>query len=574
MTANATRSRPAGHALVEALIEQGVDTAFGVPGESYLAVLDGFHEHRERIRFIACRQEGGAGFMAEAQGKLSGRPGICFVTRGPGATNASIAIHTAFQDSTPMVLFVGQVASVQRDREAFQELDYRQMFGPGTLGLAKWVGEVHSADRLPEYVSRAFHTALQGRPGPVVLVLPEDMLTAMTSAPVLPRVEPAHAWPAPGALRDLRELLLAARQPLVIAGGGGWTPQAGAALQRFAESWNLPVACAFRFQDLFDNRHANYAGDVGIGLNPKLATRVKQADLIVAVGPRLGEMTTGGYTLLEAPLPRQRLVHIHSGAEELGRVYAAQLKIQASMACAAKALETLSPPPMLNWNEWTAAAHADYEANHVAQPVEPLDMAVVVKTVAGLVPANTVFTNGAGNFSGWPQRYLRFAALHQVGRTHLAPTSGAMGYGVPAAIAAALLEPKRTVVNFAGDGDFLMTGQELATARAYGAGSGVGKLVLIVVDNGTYGTIRMHQEREYPGRVSGSDLFNPDFAALARAYGFAAATIERTAQFEPEFRAALAREQPTLLHLKLDADVSTTRATLSAIRQAAEKRLG
>ena len=567
------RPRPAGHALVEALIEQGVDTAFGVPGESYLAVLDGFHEHRGRIRFIACRQEGGAGFMAEAQGKLSGRPGICFVTRGPGATNASIAVHTAFQDSTPMVLFVGQVASEQRDREAFQELDYRQMFGPGTLGLAKWVGEVHSADRLPEYVSRAFHTALQGRPGPVVLVLPEDMLSTMTSAPVLPRVEPAHAWPAPGALRDLREMLLAARQPLLIAGGGGWTPQACAALQRFAESWNLPVTCAFRFQDLFDNRHANYAGDVGIGLNPKLAARVKQADLIVAIGPRLGEMTTGGYSLLEAPLPAQRLVHIHSGAEELGRVYAAQLKMQSSMACAAKALDTLSPPPTLVWNEWTAAAHADYEANHVAQAVEPLDMAVAVKTIAGLVPADTVFTNGAGNFSGWPQRYLRFAALHQVGRTHLAPTSGAMGYGVPAAIAAALLEPKRTVINFAGDGDFLMTGQELATAMAYGAGRGAGKLVLIVVDNGSYGTIRMHQEREYPGRVSGSDLFNPDFTALARAYGFAAATIDRTEQFEPEFRAALARDLPTLLHLKLDADVSTTRATLSAIRQAAQERL-
>ena len=566
--------RPAGHALVEALIAQGVDSVFGVPGESYLAVLDGFHEHRDRIRFIACRQEGGAGFMAEAQGKLSGRPGICFVTRGPGATNASIAVHTAFQDSTPLILFVGQVASEQRDREAFQELDYRQMFGPGTLGMAKWVGEIHSADRLPEYVSRAFHTALQGRPGPVVLVLPEDMLTTLTAAPVLPCVEPAHAWPAPGALRDLREMLLASRQPLLIAGGGGWTPSACAALQRFAESWNLPVTCAFRFQDLFDNRHANYAGDVGIGINSKLAERVKQADLILAVGPRLGEMTTGGYTLLEVPQPRQMLVHIHAGAEELGRVYAAHLKIQASMACAAKALETLAPPPALPWVQWAADAHADYEANHVAQAVEPLDMAVVVKTVARLVPADTVFTNGAGNFSGWPQRYLRFAALHQGGRTQLAPTSGAMGYGLPAAVAAALLEPQRCVVNFAGDGDFLMTGQELATAMAYGAGRGAGKLIVIVVDNGSYGTIRMHQERDYPGRVSGSDLFNPDFAALARAYGLAAETIERTADFEAAFRAAMSHDAPTLLHLKLDSDVSTTRGTLSAIREAARKRLG
>jgi acetolactate synthase I/II/III large subunit len=568
---NAT-ARPAGHVLVEALIAQGVHTAFGVPGESYLAVLDGFHEHRDRIRFIACRQEGGAGFMAEAQGKLTGRPGICFVTRGPGATNASIAVHTAFQDSTPMILFVGQVASEQRDREAFQEIDYRQMFGPGTLGLAKWVGEVHSADRLPEYVSRAFHTAMQGRPGPVVLVLPEDMLTTLTAAPALPFVEPAHAWPAPGGLRDLRAMLVEAQRPFLIAGGGGWTANACAALQRFAENWALPVGCAFRFQDLFDNRHPNYAGDVGIGINPKLAARVRDADLLIAVGPRLGEMTTGGYTLLEAPRPHQKLVHIHAGAEELGRVYAADLKLQASMACAAKALETLAAPPSVPWRDRTAQAHADYEANHVAPQVEPLDLAAVVKTIMALVPADTVYTNGAGNFTGWLHRYVHYAALHQGGRTQLAPTSGAMGYGVPAAVAASLLEPDRTVINVAGDGDFLMTGQELATATGYGAGRGKGKLICIVVDNGTYGTIRMHQERDYPGRVSGSDLFNPDFAALARAYGFEAECITHTAGFEPAFRAALARSVPTLLHLRLDPDVSTTRSTLSAIRAAARAR--
>ena len=321
-------ARPAGHALVEALIAQGVHTAFGVPGESYLAVLDGFHQYREQIRFIGCRQEGGAAFMAEAQGKLTGRPGICFVTRGPGATNASIGLHTAFQDSTPMILFVGQVASDQRDREAFQEVDYRQMFGPGTLGMAKWVGEVHDADRLPEYVARAFHTALQGRPGPVVLVLPEDMLTRMTAAPVLPRVLPALAWPAPGALRDLRAMLLAAQRPLLIAGGSGWDAEGANALQRFAENWQLPVGCGFRFQDTFDNRHALYAGDVGIGINPKLAARVREADLIIALGVRLGEMTTGGYTLLDVPRPKQKLVHVHAGPEELGRVYAADLLLQ------------------------------------------------------------------------------------------------------------------------------------------------------------------------------------------------------------------------------------------------------
>ena len=564
-------ARLAGHALVEALIAQGVDTAFGVPGESYLAVLDGFHEHRDHIRFIACRQEGGAAFMADAQGKLTGRPGICFVTRGPGASNASIGLHTAFQDSTPMILFIGQVASVQRDREAFQELDYRQVFGPGTLGFAKWVGEVHDADRLPEYVARAFHTAMQGRPGPVVLVLPEDMLTTLTQAPVLPRAEPALAWPAPGGLREVRTLLLAAQRPFVIVGGSGWDANACAAMQRFAEGWNLPVGCAFRFQDLFDNRHANYAGDVGIGINPKLARRITEADLILAVGPRLGEMTTGGYTLLQAPRPKQKLIHIHAGAEELGRVYHADLMLQSAMACAAKALETLAPPPSLLWAEWTRAAHADYEANNVAQSVEPMDMAVLVKTIQRLAPADSVLTNGAGNYSGWLHRYYRYPGLQHGGRTQLAPTSGAMGYGVPAAIAAALLQAHRTVINLAGDGDFLMTGQELATATGYGAGTGAGKLISIVVDNGTYGTIRMHQEREYPGRVSGSDLFNPDFAALALAYGWRAERVDKTAQFEPAFAAALAAGKPTLIHVKLDADVSTSRATLTAIRESSRR---
>jgi acetolactate synthase-1/2/3 large subunit len=566
-------ARMAGHALVEALIEQGVDTAFGVPGESYLAVLDGFHEHRERIRFIACRQEGGAAFMAEAQGKLGGRPGVCFVTRGPGATNASIGVHTAFQDSTPLVLFVGQVASDQRDREAFQELDYRQFFSPGTLGMAKWVAEIHDPDRVPEYVARAFRTALQGRPGPVVLALPEDMLTRMTTAPVLPRVEPVHAWPAPGALRDLRQLLLAAHRPFVIAGGSGWDGEACAALQRFAENWQLPVGCAFRFQDTFDNRHPNYAGDVGIALNPKLAQRIRDADLVIAVGPRLGEMTTSGYTLLGVPRPQQTLVHIHAGAEELGRVYAADLMLQASMACAAKALESLTAPTELPWGAHTAAAQADYQANFEAAPVEPLDMAVVVKTITALAPENTVYTNGAGNFAGWMHRYIRYPGLQHHGRTQLAPTSGAMGYGVPAAVAASLLYPGRTVVNIAGDGDFLMTGQELVTAIAHGAGRGAGKLVCIVVDNGTYGTIRMHQERDFPGRVSGSDLSNPDFAALARAYGWHAEFVDRTAAFEPAFGRALAADRPTLLHLKLDTDVSTTRTTLSAIRAAALAKL-
>lgn len=568
MSVENSAPRLAGHALVEALIAQGVDTCFGVPGESYLAVLDGLHQHRDRIRFVACRQEGGASFMADAQGKLSGRPGICFVTRGPGASNAAIGVHSAFQDSSPMIVFVGQVASDQRDREAFQEVDYRQMFGPGTLGMAKWAAEVQSAGRLPEYVARAFHTAMQGRPGPVVLALPEDMLTTPTAAPVLPRVEPALAWPAPGALRDLRALLLQARQPIVIAGGSGWTAASVEALQRFAENWQLPVSCGLRFQDTFDNRHPLYVGDAGIGINPALARRIREADLVLAIGVRLGEMTTSGYTLLQVPRPAQKLVHLHAGPEELGRVYAADLMLQSSLACAGKALETLAAPPAVTRSEWTAAARADYLANQQAAAVEPMDLAAVMKTVQRLAPADTVYTNGAGNFSGWLHRYVQYPGLQHHGRTQLACTSGAMGYGFPAAVAAALLYPQRTVVNVAGDGDFLMTGQELATAKAGGAR----RLVSIVVDNGSYGTIRMHQEREYPGRVSGSDLHNPDFVMLARAYGWQAERVDTTSQFEPAFARALACGEPTLLHLKLDTDVITSRTTLGAIRAAAQMR--
>jgi acetolactate synthase-1/2/3 large subunit len=560
--------RLAGHALVEGLIAQGIDTCFGVPGESFLAVLDGFYQYRDRLRFVACRQEGGAAFMAEAQGKLSGRPGICFVTRGPGAANAAVGLHTALQDSTPMLLFVGQVASEQRDREAFQEVDYRQMFGPGTLGMAKWVGEVQSADRLPEYLSHAFHLAMQGRPGPVVLALPEDMLATPTGAPVLPRIEPAQAWPDPRSLVRLHELLSQAQRPLMIAGGSGWTAQSVAALQRFAENWSLPVACGFRFQDTFDNRHVLYAGDVGIGINPALAQRIREADLVLAIGVRLGEMTTGGYTLLAPPRPAQTLIHLHAGAEELGRVYAADVLLQSSLANAGPALETLRPSGALPWRDWSRAAREDYLANQCAAPVAPLDMAAVVQTIQRLAPADSIYTNGAGNFTGWLHRYLQYPGLQHAGRTQLACTSGAMGYGLPAAIAAAVLEPRRMVINLAGDGDLLMTGQEMATA----IGCGVQRLVSVVVDNGTYGTIRMHQEREFPGRVSGSDLVNPDFAALALAYGWRSARIARTEEFEPAFAEALHSGRPTLLHLKLDAEISTTRATLGSIRAAALRR--
>jgi acetolactate synthase-1/2/3 large subunit len=572
MTTYLPNSRLAGHLLVEALIAQGVTDVFGVPGESFLAALDGFHEHAAQIRFVACRHEGGAAFMAEAQGKLSGRPGVCIVTRGPGATNASIGVHVAFQDSTPLVLLVGQVAADQRDREAFQELDYRQLFGPGTLGMAKWVGEVQSADRLPEYVARAFRTAMQGRPGPVVLALPEDMLCASTAAPVLPRVEPAHAWPEPQALERFRQLLIHAQRPLAIVGGPGWTADSACDFERFAEDWELPVAAAFRFQDVFDNRHRLYAGHLGIGADARLVQRLRDADLVLAIGVRLGEMTTAGYTLLEAPLPRQPLVHIHPGAEELGRVYQPTVALQCAMAGIGAALVDVDPPTPRS-PQAGAQAHADYLASLETSAVEPMDLAAVVATTEALAPPGAIWTNGAGNYAGWLHRFHRFQGLQHEGRTQLAPTAGAMGYGVPAAIAASLLHPGRTAIAFAGDGDFLMTGQELATATAHGAGRGPGRLLVIVVDNGGYGTIRMHQEREFPGRVSGTRLVNPDFVQLAQAYGWAAERVEATPAFEPALRRALAADRPTLLHLLLPEDVSTSRTTLAALRAAAERRL-
>ena len=565
----------AGHLLVECLVAQGVTHAFGVPGESFLAVLDGFHRHAERIRFVINRQEGGAAFMAEAHGKLTGRPGVCFVTRGPGATNASIGVHTAFQDSTPMVLFVGDVASDMRDREAFQEVDYASFFGPSTKGMAKRVERIDEVQRIPEYVARAFATAMNGRPGPVVLVLPENMLTQplLTPAPgaSVPRALPAQpaveAWSDPGALRSLRELLLKSERPMVIAGGGGWTVQAAQALQRFAENWCLPVANAFRFQDTFDNHHPQYAGDVGIGINPRLADRIRQSDLVLAIGPRLGEMTTGGYTLFEVPRPRQTLVHIHASAEELYRVYQADLAINASMNAAARSLEVLSAPPHLPWEAWTQGCHEDYLANLEPQPLPgDIDMPAIVGCLQQHLPADAVLTNGAGNFASWVHRFYRHHGLAKGFKTQLAPTSGAMGYGMPAGVAAAITTG-RLALTMAGDGDFLMTGQELATAVQYGA-----KTIIVLLNNGMFGTIRMHQEREYPQHVAGTSLRNPDFVALAQAYGYAATRVRQTAEFEPALLAALARPEGTLIEVMLDPEVITTRGTLSAITRAALAR--
>ena len=558
----------AGHLLVECLIAQGVTHAFGVPGESYLAVLDGLHQHADRIRFVTNRQEGGAAFMAEAHGKLTGRPGVCLVTRGPGATNASIGVHTAFQDSTPMVLLVGDVASDCRDREAFQEVNYFHFFAP----LCKRVERIDDARRIPEYIARAFATAMNGRPGPVVLILPEDMLTQpvdVVAHPPLPRVEPAQAWSDPGALRQLRELLLQAQRPLVLAGGGGWTPQAAQALQRFAENWQLPVANAFRFQDTFDNHHPLYAGDVGLGINPALAARVRQSDLLVVLGPRLGESTTGGYTLVQAPVPTQKLVHIHASAEELNRVYQPTLAMCATMNAAARSLEVLTAPPSVPWTDWTAACHADYltnidEANGGIRLPGDVDMPHLMGVLRRHLPTDAVLTNGAGNFASWLHRFYPYHGLAKGHKTQLAPTNGAMGYGVPAGVAAAITQPARLAFTIAGDGDFLMNGQELATASQHGA-----KTIVLLINNGSYGTIRMHQEREYPQRVVGSVLRNPDFCALAQAYGYAAERVLKTEEFEPALLRALAAPTGTVIEVVLDADVITTRGTLTAITQQA-----
>ncbi|MBA5636357.1 thiamine pyrophosphate-binding protein [Duganella sp. LX20W] len=553
-------SRTGGQILVDALKIHGVDTAFGVPGESYLDVLDALHD--SDIRFIIARQEGGAAFMADAYGKMTGKPGICFVTRGPGATNASIGVHTAYQDSSPMILFIGQVGNDFTDREAFQEIDYRRMYGQ----MAKWVAQIDRADRIPEYMARAFQVATSGRPGPVVLALPEDMLTSVAAVADTARYQPVQASPSADQIDHVRTLLAGAKRPLVLLGGGGWNPQACADLRAFAEANALPVACAFRFQDLLDNAHPNYVGDVGIGINPKLAARVREADVILAIGPRLGEMTTSGYSLLESPVPKQKLIHIHADAEELGSVYQAALMINSGMPQACAMLAAMAPVDAGAWRASVAEAKAELLAYQQQPPIfkdgqAPLDLWQVVQQIRAIAPADTIITNGAGNYATWAHRFHRYGGM----RTQLAPTSGAMGYSVPSGVAAKIVAPERTVITFAGDGEYMMNGQELATAVQYKAG-----VVILVFNNGMFGTIRMHQERTYPGRVSGTVLHNPDFAALAKAYGAHGETVTETAQFGPALERALeharAKRLPAVIELRYDGDLITPGATLSTIR--------
>ncbi|HXF66734.1 MAG TPA: thiamine pyrophosphate-binding protein [Burkholderiales bacterium] len=556
---DASTARTGGQLLVDALKVHGVELAFGVPGESYLEVLDALYDVRDRIRFVICRQEGGAAFMAEAYGKLTGRPGICFVTRGPGASNAAVGVHTAYQDSTPLILFIGQVGTDFAEREAFQEIDYRRMYGP----MAKWVAQIDRAERVPEYVCRAFHTAVSGRPGPVVLALPEDMLAARAAVRDTGPYRRIAAHPGAEDMQRLREMLARAERPFVILGGSGWSEQGLADLRAFIEANDLPVGTAFRRQDLYDNRLPNFAGDLGIGVNPALASRIRAADLLLAIGARLDEMTTSGYTLIEAPRPRQKLVHVHAGAEELGRVYQPDLPIHSGMPEFARAARALAPVARPPWKEWTRAARADYE--EWIRPGEmpgELDLGQVMVYLRRRLPPEAILANGAGNFSGWVHRFFQYRGFG----TELAPTSGAMGYGVPAAVAAKLVHPGRPVVCVSGDGDFLMNSQELATAVQYGL-----EIIFLVVNNGMYGTIRMHQEREHPLRVIGTELRNPDFAALARAYGLHGESVERTADFEPAFERAWRCGRSALLELKVDPEAITPRTTLSAIRAAALK---
>jgi acetolactate synthase I/II/III large subunit len=550
--------RHGGRILADALATHGVKVAFGVPGESYLAVLDGLHDHRERLRFIVCRQEGGASYMAEAYGKMSGEPGVLFVTRGPGATNGSVGVHTAMQDSTPMVVFVGQVGNDMAEREAFQEIDYRRMYGP----LTKWVGQIDRAERIPEYVSHAFHTAMAGRPGPVLLALPEDMLFAETSVEDAPRYRTVRPAPAPADVDELKRLLAAAARPLAIIGGGGWTRDALERLRAWAEAAALPLTTSFRCQDYVDNRSPVYAGDVAIGINPRLAQRVEDADLILAIGPRLGEITTSGYTLLDVPVPKQTLVHVHAGAEELGRVYSAKLPINSGMPQFVEALERIALDGT-RWREWTRAARAECDAWRapIAMPGK-VHLGEIVRWLSNHLPEDAIVANGAGNFATWLHRHFIYKGY----RTQLGPTSGSMGYGLPAAVAAKIAEPKRAVLAWTGDGEFLMTGQELATAVQYEA-----PIIVTVVNNGMYGTIRMHQERCFPGRVSGTALRNPDFAAYARAFGGHGETVEETAQFAPAFERARASGKPAVIELRIDPEAITPSATLSGLREKAQQ---
>jgi acetolactate synthase-1/2/3 large subunit len=551
-------TRTAAQVLVDQLIVQKVEHVFCVPGESYLAVLDALVD--SGIAITVCRNEGGAAMMAEAHGKATGRPGICFVTRAPGATNASAGVHIAQQDSTPMILFVGQIEQKNKGRDAFQEMDYPAVFGSFT----KWTAEIGDASRMAEYVSRAFATAMAGRPGPVVLALPRDVLTQTVEEADAPFAAALETAPGADDMAALESLISKAERPIAVLGGARWDEAARATVTRFAERFALPVATCYRRAPLFDALHPNYAGDLGLAPNPKLVARVKASDLVIVVGARLNEITTQGYTLFDLPVPQMKLVHVYPGAEEIGRIHHAHLAIHASPKRFSAALDELYPRAT-PWAETVKAAHDDYLAWSGAPTSQPgaVNLSEIMIWLRDNLSPDTVLCNGAGNYAGWIHRFYRFREF----ATHIAPTSASMGYGIPAAVAMKRLYPKRRVISINGDGDFLMNGQEFATAVQYRL-----PIIAMVFDNASYGTIRMHQERDYPGRVSATDLVNPDFAAYARAFGGFGATVEKTEEFADAFHAAEASGLPSIIHVKFDADGISPTTTLTKIRDAALKR--
>jgi acetolactate synthase I/II/III large subunit len=556
--------RTGGQILVDCLRGQGVAKVFCVPGESYIAALDALYEARDHIELVVCRQEGGVTIMGDAYGKMTGEPGVCFVTRGPGAANASTGIHTAFQDSTPLVLFVGQVSRRIRDREGFQEVDLVAMFSP----LAKWAAEINDPRRIPEYVHRAFQTALSGRPGPVVLSLPEDILSETIEAglDLGRRARPIAAAPRADQMAALSNLLDQSSRPLLLVGGGGWSESTGRDALAFAEASGVPIASSLRCQDYVDNTHPSYIGHLGVGAEPSLAARVKEVDLLIALGARLGEMTTAGYTLLEPPTSGRTLVHVHPDPNELGRVYQADLPINAASSAFAAALAALPPRGNPVWTEWRRAARADFEESLKPLP-QPgaVNLGEVMTQLQQACGSDAIVCSGAGNYTAWAHRHWMFRRW----RSQLAPTSGAMGYGVPSAVAAALVCPQRTVISISGDGCFLMHGQELATAVRHGV-----KVLFLVVNNGVYGTIRMHQERLYPGRVVATDLVNPDFTTLASAYGIVAERVTATAQFAPALERALKAAGSALIEIVVDPEAISVRSSLSQLRARASSQTG
>lgn len=559
-------TRHAGHLLVECLVALGATKAFGVPGESFLSVLDALHDTDGKLDFVNCRNEGGAGFMAAAWGKLTGQPGLCLVTRGPGSTNASIGVHTAMQDSAPMILLVGQIGRHMRGREAFQEVDYRAVFGT----MAKWAVEIDDAARIPEILARAWKTATTGRPGPVVIALPEDMISGDTGeasdmAHVAPLTGPAsypEPAPTPPTLARVEALLAEARRPLILYGGCNWTEEGSAALQHFAEASDIPVVSVFRYQDQFDNFSRCFCGEAGVGMTPAVRRLMTDADMILAINNRFGENSTDGWQLLNVPVPVQRLIHVHGSEAELGKVYQPELGVQAGPNAFVQALT----PVQGDWANWRAEARRAWEDGLILgdQP-SPVDMGKVTAHLQDVLPEDVIVTNGAGNFTVWPNKFFKYGPRARL----LAPQAGAMGYGVPAAIAACIAAPERRVICFAGDGDFQMNGQELATAAQEGA-----RPIVLILNNGMYGTIRAHQERNYPERVSGTDVVNPDFVALAKAYGFHAERVSATETFAPAFERALDCGTGAVLELMISGEALTPRVTLSQMRAAALKACG